>query len=284
MAYGIGVNGEIERCPSDKLKGKVAVITGGGSGIGRATAHLFSREGAKVVVCDINAARAMSVASELVAGNKEAVSITTDVSSEPAVESMMQNVKDIYGQIDILFNNAAVILPKFIEQIENHEWQRVLGVNLSGVFYCTKYALPYLKSRHGSIVNMASMNGLVGQMRNPAYSATKGAVIALTKSLAVDLAPLGVRVNAICPAGVMTPLLEEWFQQQPNPERARSDCDLSHMMGRIATADEIAQLALFLASNDASFITGQAIPIEGGATLGYGVGPKPEWSRGGGGY
>lgn len=263
---------------SDKLKGKVAVVTGGGSGIGRATAHLFSRHGAKVVVCDISPKKAELVMSEILENSNEAIAVTTDVSSEVQVESMMRKINDLYGGIDILFNNAAIILPKFIEEIENDEWRHLLDVNLSGVFYCIKQALPHLKERQGCIINMASMNGLVGQMRNPAYSATKGAVIALTKSLAVDLAPLGVRVNAICPAGVLTPLLEEWFQQQPNPERARSDCDRSHMMGRTASPEEIAQLALFLASNDSSFITGQAIPIDGGATLGYGVGPKAEWT------
>lgn len=281
MPNGRAARGDIEPCPRDKLKGKVAVVTGGGSGIGRATAHLFSRHGAKVVICDISPEKAKSVTSEILENGSEAVAITTDVSSEAQVEAMVRRVHGLYGGIDILFNNAAVILPKFIEEIENDEWRHLLDVNLSGVFYCIKQALPHLKVRHGCIVNMASMNGLVGQMKNPAYSATKGAVIALTKSLAVDLAPLGVRVNAICPAGVLTPLLEEWFQQQPNPERARSDCDRSHMMGRTASPEEIAQLALFLASNDSSFITGQAIPIDGGATLGYGVGSKAEWTRSG---
>ena len=271
-------NGRATTGHSDKLKDKVAVVTGGGSGIGRATAHLFSRHGAKVVVCDINPKKADLVTSEILENNNEAIAVTTDVSSEVQVESMVRKINGLYGGIDILFNNAAIILPKFIEEIENDEWRHLLDVNLSGVFYCIKQTLPQLKERQGCIINMASMNGLVGQMRNPAYSATKGAVISLTKSLAVDLAPLGVRVNAICPAGVLTPLLEEWFQQQSNPERARSDCDRSHMMGRTASPEEIAQLALFLASNDSSFITGQAIPIDGGATLGYGVGPKAEWT------
>jgi NAD(P)-dependent dehydrogenase (short-subunit alcohol dehydrogenase family) len=262
---------------SRKLKGQVTAITGAGSGIGRATALLFASEGAKVAVGDIRMAEAEKTVAEIRQMSGEAVAVSVDVSNVASVKAMVGSVHTQLGPANVLFNNAAIIMPKFIEEIDEDDWQRVVGVNLSGVFYCTKYFLPDLKLTQGCIVNMGSMNGLGGQQKNPAYSATKGAVIAMTRSLAVDLAPLGVRVNAICPAGVMTPLLEAWFQQQPDPPAMKKNSDLSHMLGRTADSEEIAKLALFLASDDSSFITGQAIPIEGGATLGYGVGPKAEW-------
>ncbi|WP_284285460.1 SDR family NAD(P)-dependent oxidoreductase [Alicyclobacillus fastidiosus] len=202
-----------------------------------------------------------------------------DVSRKDSVLKMVDAVLSQYGRMDVLFNNAGIIMPNFIEDIDEADWHRVVSVNLTGVFLCIKYSLPELRKVRGKIINMGSMNGLVGQTKNPAYSATKGGVIAMTRSLAIDLAPSGVRVNAICPAGVVTPLLEKWFSLQPYPEEMRRNSDLSHMVGRTATADEIAKVALFLANDDSSFITGQAIQVEGGATLGYGSGPKPEWNN-----
>ena len=143
----------------------------------------------------------------------------------------------------------------------------------------TNFLVAQLKASKGSIVNMGSMTGVVGQQFNPAYSATKGAVIALTKALAIDLAPLGIRVNSISPAGVKTPLLSDWLQKQENPEQASLAQDRSHLLGRTATSKEIANVALFLASDDSSFVTGENIVVDGGATIGYAAGPKPEWDR-----
>lgn len=264
-----------------EFDGQVVVVTGAGSGIGQETARLFGQEGAVVVAVDITHEKVQQTVGLVIDAGGHAWAVACDIADPAQVKRLMDHVVGEYGRLDVLINNAGIIMPGFIEDIEDDEWRRVVDVNLSGVFYCTKYALPELKRRRGAIVNLASMNGLVGQMKNPAYSATKGGVIAMTRSLAIDVAPFGVRVNAVCPAGVLTPLLQEWFQQQPHPDVMREYTDLSHMLGRTATPREIANLILFLASPRSSFITGQAIPIEGGATLGYGVGPKPEWAVGG---
>ncbi|MCY0899262.1 MAG: SDR family NAD(P)-dependent oxidoreductase [Firmicutes bacterium] len=259
---------------------QIVIVTGAASGIGRETAFLFAERGASVVVVDLRQPAVEVTAAEIVHSGGSAWGAACDVSNPESVRALMEQVVDREGGINVLVNNAGMIMPGFIEDISDDDWRRVVDVNLSSVFYTSKYAMPELKKRRGAIVNMASMNGLVGQMKNPAYSATKGGVIALTRSVAIDAAPFGVRVNAVCPAGVLTPLLEDWFNQQPNPTIMREYTDLSHMLGRTATPREIAELILFLASDRASFITGQAIPIEGGATLGYGVGPKAEWTVG----
>lgn len=261
----------------NRLAGKVAVITGGGSGIGRSASKLFAKEGAQVAVVDVDLHHAKETVTEIVKDGGDATLLQTDVSSKDDVLSMVDKVHSCYGEIDILFNNAGTILPGAIEDIEEESWQRLLDVNLTSMFLCMKYFSQDLKRNKGKVVNMSSMNGLVGQQNNPAYSATKGAIVALTRSLAVDFSPYGVRVNAICPAGVMTPLIEKWFSQQPDPEQMQKASDLSHLLGRTALPEEIANLALYLSSEESSFITGQAIPIEGGATLGYGAGPKAEW-------
>ncbi|MFB5189148.1 SDR family NAD(P)-dependent oxidoreductase [Alicyclobacillus fastidiosus] len=260
-----------------RLEQRVALITGSGSGIGRAAAIMFAKEGAKVAVVDLDLLAAQETARRITSGGGQAVAIRCDVSDAQDVESAVKQAVEHYGKMDILFNNAGVVLPKYLEAVEEAEWDHLFDVNVKGCFLFVKYSLAHIRATKGTILNMGSMTGLAGQRKNPVYSATKGAVIALTRSLAVDLAPEGVRVNAICPAGVLTPLLENWFSQQANPDEFRRGQDLSHLLGRTATPDEIASVAVFLASDEASFITGQAIPVEGGATLGYGVGPKAEW-------
>lgn len=260
--------------------GQVVVVTGAGSGIGQETAWLFGQEGALVIAVDLIKETAQATARSITDAGAQSFGVECDVSDPHRVKYLMEHIIKHHGQIDVVVNNAGIIMPGFIEDIDDDRWRRVVDVNLSSVFYCMKYALPELKRRRGAIVNLASMNGLVGQMKNPAYSATKGGVIAMTRSVAIDVAPYGVRVNAVCPAGVLTPLLQDWFQMQSHPEVMREYTDLSHMLGRTATPQEISNLIVFLASNRASFITGQAIPIEGGATLGYGAGPKAEWTVG----
>lgn len=254
-----------------QLTGKVAVITGGGSGIGEAIAYLFASEGANVVVVDLHGAEAESVAQALRVkyGMETAISIQADVAIEDQVQEMMRTVRRLYGKLDVLVNNAATILPKSLEHIEELEWDRLLAVNLKSVYLTIKHSIDDLRSTKGSIVNMSSLNGLVGQKMNAAYAATKGAVIALTKSLAIDYAADGVRVNCICPAGVMTPLLEKWIMQQPDAAQTKQALNDMHQLGRPAYPNEIAKAALFLGSDQSSFITGVALPVEGGASLGY---------------
>ncbi|KRF42964.1 SDR family NAD(P)-dependent oxidoreductase [Paenibacillus sp. Soil787] len=255
-----------------QLQGKVAIITGGASGIGEATAKLFASFGAKVIIADWNEAEANRVANEIHLMNPScgsAIAVKTDVSSEQQVKLLVQQTVTTFGSIDILFNNAAVVLPKELEDITSEEWTRVLDINLKSVYLMIKYCIPEIRKNRGNIVNMASLNGLMGQRQNPVYSATKGAVIAMTKALALDYAKDGVRVNCICPAGVMTPLLEEWIGQQPDPAGTIQQLIDMHPIGRCATTEEVAKAALYLASDASVFITGVALPVDGGASLGY---------------
>jgi NAD(P)-dependent dehydrogenase (short-subunit alcohol dehydrogenase family) len=255
-----------------QLEGKVAIITGAGSGIGEAAAKLFVSVGAKVIIADWNEAEANRVASEinqLYPKQSSALAVKTDVSSEQEVKALVQQTLAAYDSIDILFNNAAVVLPKELEDITEAEWTRTLDINLKSVYLMIKYCIPEIRKSRGSIVNMSSLSGLLGQKQNPVYSATKGAIIAMTKALALDYAKDGVRVNCICPAGVLTPLLEEWIGQQPDPTATVQALIDMHPLGRCATTEEIAQAALYLASNQAYFITGVALPVDGGASLGY---------------
>jgi len=253
------------------LEGKVCVITGGGSGIGEVTAGRFAAEGAIVFIADIDKRESARAAEEITKkhGASAAYAIAADVSSEPAVQSLVAAVVKLAGKVDVLFNNAAAILPKPLEEVAEHEWTRLVDINLKSVYLTTKHSIPWLRQTKGCIVNMASLNGLTGQKQNAAYAATKGGIIAMTKSLALDYAADGVRVNCICPAGVMTPLLEQWILKQDDPAAARIALNDMHALGRPAQAEEIADAALFLASGQSQFITGVALPVDGGASLGY---------------
>lgn len=260
-----------------KLTHKTAIITGAGSGIGQSTAFYFAKEGAQVVVSDIDYAAAQGTTAKIKEAGGEAITIKTDVSNLKDLQSLIDNAVSQFGKLDILVNNAGVILPKRLDDVSEEDWNRLCDINLKGVVFGCKFALPELRKSKGNIVNMASMTGVSGQQNNPVYSATKGGVIALTRALAIDCAMEGVRVNAVCPAGVSTPLLENWLASSKNSEEARINQDYSHLLGRTATSEEIASVVAFLASSEASFITGQDIHVDGGAALGYGVGPKAEW-------
>ncbi len=254
---------------------QVVLVTGGGSGIGEVSARLFAAEGARVVIADWNEGEGQRVAQDIndhysiVKGLPTAAAFQTDVSQEKSVASLMEQTQRVFGRLDVLFNNAAVIHPKPLEEIEEQAFDRLFAVNVKGVYLMIKHAMPLLRQTRGAIVNMASLNGLVGQRHNPVYSASKGAVIAMTKALALDYAPEGIRVNCVCPAGVSTPLLESWTQQQEDPAATLQALNAMHPLGRPATSGEVAQAVLYLASKQASFITGIALPVEGGASLGY---------------
>lgn len=251
------------------LAGKTAIVTGGGSGIGEAIVRLFAAQSAAVIIADWNEQGASRLAEELTSSGHQAVAMKVDVSRDSDVRELIQETLHRFGQLDVLVNNAAVILPKFIEEVEEEEWDRLFNINLKSVFLTVKHSLPHLRKTRGTIVNMASLNGLVGQKMNPVYAATKGGVVALTKALALDYAPDGVRVNCICPAGVSTPLLQHWIQEQEDPIATIQILNDMHPIGRPATSEEIAQAALFLASTQSGFITGVALPVDGGASLGY---------------
>jgi NAD(P)-dependent dehydrogenase (short-subunit alcohol dehydrogenase family) len=173
------------------------------------------------------------------------------------------------GRLDILINNAGTHDGKGMEEAAEADWDRIINTNLKSMFTVTQAALPYLKQSRGCVVNMGSMVGLVGQGKSAAYSASKGGIVALTKNLALDLASYGIRVNCICPGWVETPLVNAWFALQPDEAEARRYVNSIHPLGRIASIDDIGRVALFLASDQGAFVTGVALPVDGGVSLGY---------------
>ncbi len=250
---------------SERLAGRVAVITGGGSGIGLATARRFRDEGARVVVVDNNADAGKSAADE-VGGEFVAV----DVTDEQGVRDLFAHVKSSYGSVDIAFNNAGISPPDDDSILDTglEAWERVQRVNLTSVYLCCKYAIPYMREQgKGSIINTASFVALMGAATSQiSYTASKGGVLAMTRELGVQFAREGVRVNALCPGPVNTPLLQELFAK--DPERAARR--LVHIpMGRFADPAEIAAAVAFLASDDSSFMTANTFVVDGGLTGAY---------------
>ncbi|MBI3303428.1 MAG: SDR family oxidoreductase [Deltaproteobacteria bacterium] len=251
-----------------KLTGQVAIVTGGGSGQGRATALLFAQEGAKVVVGDINDKGAAETA-RLINRNEggQATAVKVDVTKTDEVHGMVDTALAHYGRLDILINNAGATLWKGIAETTEAEWDRILNTNLKSVFLCCKAAIPAMrKSGGGSIVNIASVAGLVGLPQHFAYCAAKAGVIHLTKSLALDHGRENIRINCICPGGVRTPMLNEVIDINDPAQVER--VARQHALGRIAEPEEIARVSLFLCSPDASFMTGAAVPVDGGTAAG----------------
>jgi NAD(P)-dependent dehydrogenase (short-subunit alcohol dehydrogenase family) len=252
-----------------RLEEKVALITGAGSGIGREAALLFAKEGAKVVAADMNDAAGKETAAAIEKDGGRAVFVHADVSRSADVEAMIAAAKKTYGRLNVLFNNAGIFPANDGSVLETDEktWDLVLSVNLKGVFLGCKYGIPaMLETGGGSIVNTASFVALMGSATPQiAYTASKGGVLALTREIAVEFARSGIRVNAICPGPVDTPLLQELFSDPTR--RARR---LVHIpMGRLAQAKEVAQAALFLASDDSSYVNGAAFTVDGAITAAY---------------
>lgn len=252
-----------------RLKDKVALITGAGSGIGHEAAVLFAREGASVVAADVNDDGGKETVGEIEEAGGRAVFVHADVSRAADVEAMIAAAVKEYGRLDVLFNNAGVFPADDGSVLETDEttWDLVLSINLKGVFFGCKYGIPaMLASGGGSIINTASFVALMGSA-NPqiAYTASKGGVLALTRETAIEFARRGIRVNAICPGPVDTPLLQELFS-----DPARRARRLVHIpMGRLAKPVEVAYAALFLASDESSYVNGMAFPVDGGITAAY---------------
>jgi NAD(P)-dependent dehydrogenase (short-subunit alcohol dehydrogenase family) len=253
---------------SGELSGKVIFLTGGGQGIGRECAKAYHRAGAIVAVADINVDAANDTVARSLGGS--GLAIQCDVAGGPSVQAAIAATIEHLGKLDAIHNNAAISIPsRPLHETSESQWNRLLDVNLKSIYYTTLYGIEPLKHSRGCILNTASMVGELGQENHAVYVATKGAVIALTKAMALDYAPFGIRVNAICPAAVWTPLLREWVSEQANPAGAEDFLNHIHALGFCPDGDVVADAAVFLLSERARFITGVSLPVSGGAELGY---------------
>ncbi len=250
-----------------KVKDKIVIVTGAGSGIGKATALHFAHHGAKVVVSDINLESATEVANEIVTNGGESLPIETDVTKFGEVESLIQQTVSNFGQLDVIVNNAGIGPRKLLKTAEYtlEDWDSVIAVNQTGVFYCMKLALQQMmKQGHGNIVNIASLAGLKASLNNLSYSASKFAVVGMTKSAALEYAKTGIRINAVCPGYTESALLDQLLSARPE-----MDAMLKAVipMKRYGKASEIADAVVWLASDQTKFMTGQTITLDGGTSL-----------------
>jgi L-fucose dehydrogenase len=253
-----------------KLQDKVAIVTGGSKGIGLGCVRVFAKYGCRVVIAARGEQSGRKVVDELSAAGHTALFIPTDVAVEADMRKMIDATLERFGRLDCLVNNAGWHPPAMtIDQTSVQDYETLLRLNLVSTFMGCKFAVPHLRKTQGNIINMSSEVGLIGQAAAPSYVSSKAGQIGLTKALSLDLASEGIRVNAVCPAGVMTPLMQEWASTQYDPAAALKMVDSWHPLGRMARIDEIGEVCAFLASDEASFITGQAICPDGGAPLGY---------------
>ena len=250
-----------------ELSGKVIALTGGGDGIGAECALAYAREGACVAILDRDLEGAIRVAAE---AGQRCIALEVDVADGAMVESAVSQVLKHFGRIDAVHNNAGVAAPSLpLHETSEAEWDHLLQVNLKSVYWTTRFAFQALVASKGAILNTASMVGLIGQTDHAAYVASKGALISLTKAMAADYARFSIRVNAICPAAVLTPMLERWCAEQHDPAATRRLLDDIHLLGPSPRGDVVADAAVFLLSHRSRFITGCILPVSGGAELGY---------------
>jgi 2-keto-3-deoxy-L-fuconate dehydrogenase len=254
-----------------RLDGKVALVTGAGSGIGEAIAHVYASQGAQVLVTDMRGDAAESVSAAIRAAGGVAHPVQFDVTNEAQVQAAMQQARETYGRLDIVVNNAGVSHVGNLLETSVEDWERVMRVNAFGVFLCAREAVRQMLAQEpqgGVLVNIASTAGMIGVERRAPYSTSKGAVISLTRSIAIDFVTQGIRCNAICPGTVDTPFVAGYLARNfpGREEEMRKQLDARQPIGRMGRPDEIAHAALYLASDEASFVTGSLLVIDGGWT------------------
>ncbi len=250
---------------NQRLAGKIALVTGGGGGIGSVTSHAYAREGAKVAVVDVDGAAARKVADAIVAAGGEAVGIAVDVSNSGQVEAMVEQVVARFGRLDVAFNNAGIdIEHEPLAMATEKTFDRLMSVNVKGIFLCMKYEiLQMLKQGAGAIVNTSSIGGLIGAPRQPIYGTTKHAVLGMTKAAAVEYGRKGIRINAVCPGIIRTEMTERAIARDP---RRKTYIEQAHPIGRMGEAEDIANAVIFLSSDDAAFVIGHSLAVDGGFT------------------
>lgn len=249
-----------------KLEGKVALITGGNRGIGAAMGRLFASEGAKVVLVGRRAELGEAVAEEINAAGGSATFIAGDVTDEKTVDDIVRQAIDTYGQLDIVVNNAGIAPAAPIEEMDPAVWDELMACNIRSMFLVSRASIPELRKTKGTILTLGSTFGVVGAGGSTAYALTKAAAISFAKSLALELAADGIRVNALCPGGTDTEFLHEWFESTGDAAGTEQWLIEAHPLGRLGTTDDQAKAALFLVSDDASFVTGHALLVDGGYT------------------
>lgn len=248
-----------------QFKGKVVVVTGASSGIGRASAIAFAREGSAVAIADRDMAAAEKVAKEIRGRGGEAEAFETDVSQEEAVRALVAAVVAAWGHLDVLVNNAGIYYQADAVDTPEREWNSVMAVNLTGAFLCIKHAVPVM-AKGGSIVNVASEAGLVGIRNQVAYNVSKAGLISLTKSCAVDFAARGIRVNCVCPGTTNTPLVKAALARAADPAAAQRALEVVRPANRLGESEEIAAAILFMAGDSALYATGSVLCVDGGYT------------------
>lgn len=252
-----------------RLDGKVAIVTGSAMGIGKATVMALARAGAQVTVSDINAEMGRATAEEIQAAGGDALFQRADVGSSAEMEQLVAAAVDRYGQLDVLVNNAGVALPGTVTDISEDDWMTLINIHLNGTWRGMRFAIPYMiKQGGGSIINVSSVQALIGFEGWAGYAAAKGGIMALTQQAAIDYGPHNIRINAIAPGAIMTPMNEKRLSEETdNPDELKAMWDSWHALDRMGRPEEVADLIVYLASDASTFITGSIIKIDGGMTV-----------------